>query len=179
MVGPIPRVSRLLCPLARAVHGARRNARHLGVGEAAVFRAGRGVTEHLLETLPGVDPGMFVVRNDLVVSRGLRGVTIGLGEDFGHPVTEHLVAADELGFVVREIDGDFDVECPPHHVCAIETPFAGFVCPVDASDDYIHVHCRVVTSTQVPENLSGEVLDKPDDEQLVFEYLAPFAVPHL
>lgn len=172
------RVARLLCPLARAAHGARRTAvaRGLEPGHVMTIPASRHLTEHLIDTLPGIDPGLYVLRSDVVVQRG--GLKIDL-TNAGDLVTDHLVAADDQGFWIEHIDGVGIATCPPHHVCTVAERFVGQIRPKNPSDDYYHVHCHVVTSTQDPENLSGVAQGKPDDEQLVFEYLPPFAVPHL
>lgn len=172
-------VARLLCPIGRAVHGIRRTlGKNLRVGELIRMTAPPPLVTHLMDTLPGIDPDTHIIRHEVVASRGVRGVDVTAGWGDGIE-TDHFVAIDEEGFTLVEIDGDFRVDCPPHHVCAVSEPAIGFVCPPNTSDDYIHVHCHVVTSTRLPENLSGAELVKPDNEQLVFEYLPPYAIPHL
>jgi len=167
-----------LYPLAQASDRARRSAisQGLGFGRTVVFPADRHLTEYLIDTLPGIDPWMYVLRSDVVVWRGGSGIDLANSGDF---VIDHLVAADDQGFWVEDTSGEDVATCPPHHVCTVTGQFVGQIRPRNPSDDYYHVHCHVVTSIQAPEKLSGLAQGKPNDEQLVFEYLPPFAVPHL
>lgn len=172
------RVARLLCPLAQASHRARRSAisQGLGLGRTVMFPADRHLTEYLIDTLPGINPGARVLRSDMIVWRGGSGINLTNSNDF---VMNHLVAADDEGFWVEDTSGEGMATCPPHHVCIVTGQFVGHIRPRNPSDDYYHVHCHVVTSIQAPEKLSGLAQGKPNDEQLVFEYLPPFAVPYL